>query len=1087
MTIDKDYVVAASAIQEQFWLIQRLNPETTGYNIPSLFFLHGNFDTKAFQKSIDKIVARHEIFRTVFHSEHGKLVQIIQPAVATPLNQHDLSTKRLSKDHHLVKNIIQAEADRPFDLAEGPLLRCMLVRLSQNQSLLLIVMHHIITDLHTDELFAGELSELYLVYSSTQPCSLAASACPQYRDYAAWQHEWMESDEYRQMLASWQDTMAQRDGYLHLPLDTVRPAVASFRGGASTFALPCRLVEKLTKLAGQQKINLFLLLLASYYVVLHRSSGQSEIIVGVPFTNRRKANHKEIMGCFVNNIPIALDMQPTMYFAELLQLLRKEMLLAHRRQEVPFKEIVSATQKKGNTTHNPLFQVGFTFQPPMQIALAGIIATPEPVRSSDIQLDLFPVLWETDGGVAGYVEFNADLFQQETIDRFVEHWHIFLAHLAEGRDAPISQLPVLGQEEKRTLLELWNSTHRAYRGNCCLHTLFEEQVARTPKAPALFVNDVILTYEELNNRANQLGHYLQKQGMGSDTLVGVFMERSMEMVVALYGILKAGAAYVPLDPSFPEDRLTFMMEDADLAIILTQKHLQSDIPAKNSKVVCLDTEWHLLEREKSDAVVSDVKGNNLAYVIYTSGSTGRPKGAMNQHDAVCNRLFWMQDEFQLTPADRVLQKTPYSFDVSVWEFFWPLQVGASLVMAPPNSHYDPLALSGLIEKFAITTIHFVPSMLHVFLDAPGLQRCRSLKYLICSGEALSHDLQDKVFHRLSAAHTELYNLYGPTEAAVDVTCWRCRRDYQKPVVPIGRPIANTRLYIVDKFLQPTPIGVPGELLIGGVQVARGYLKRPELTAANFIGDVFSNRPGARLYKTGDLARYLPDGTIEYLGRLDHQIKLYGLRIELGEIEALTSEYDLVQQAVAAVVDMPSGEKALAVYVVIDKHQELSAKIISQEIKNFLARKLPTYMVPAFVITLTELPLTTSGKVNRKALPLPTGLQAEPPTDAALAGKVEIKILQIWQKILKHDKISGMDNFFDVGGDSLLAIMVVAEINKAFECTIPVVKLFQYPTISALAQFMTTEHDNPAPATLQQSRSLRQRAILAEKRKKRGPE
>jgi amino acid adenylation domain-containing protein len=1082
MPIDQVQTFAASAIQQQFWLLQQLTPDKNAYNIPLLFVVDGKVDEEAFRKSIDKIVSRHEIFRTVFGSEHGIIFQKIKPDLAISFRRHDFSTEGFSQDNKTVRDLIQGEVDRPFDLTNGPLLRCLLVRLADNKSLLLFVMHHIITDLHTYKLFAKVLSNSYHSFSIGNPAYVTAPACSQYREYAEWQQQWMDSDEYRQMIVSWKGSLTKRDGYLNLPFDDLRPSDELFSGGASTLKLNRDLVKKLNDLAKQQNVNLFLLLLASYYVLLHRYSNQSEIIVGVPFTNRRKENHKDIMGCFVNNLPVTIDIHPEMFFEELLQLLRKEMLTVHRQQEVPFKEIVSSVQCKRNSTYNPLFQVGFTFQPPIQLELPGVVTKPVPLRSSDVQLDLFPVLWETDGEVVGFVNYNAKLFHKKTIDRFVEHWRILLTGLVDGKDLPVRRLPILGREEKVTLLERWNSTATEYPRNCCLHGLFENQVKKTPNAPALFFDDLKLTYEELNDRANQLGHYLQKQGVGPEVLVGVFMERSMEMVVALYGILKAGGAYVPLDPGFPDDRLTFMMEDADLRVVLTQQHFLGSLPANDCKIFCLDSDWHLIELEKCSPVVSTVKGDNLAYVIYTSGSTGRPKGAMNQHDAICNRLFWMQDEFQLHHDDRVLQKTPYSFDVSVWEFFWPLQVGAGLVMAPPNSHYDPIALTGLIEKFGITTIHFVPSMLRVFLETPRLNRCRSLKYLICSGETLSHDLQKKVFTQLPAEQTKLYNLYGPTEAAVDVTYWHCRRGYDRKIVPIGNPIANTKLYIVDRFLQPTPIGVPGELLIGGVQVARGYLNRPELSNTSFIDDVFSDNSAARLYKTGDLARYLPDGTIEYLGRLDHQIKLNGLRIELGEIEALTSQHDCVRQAVAIMAEMKTGEKALAVYAVVEDSWKRCSTEFSKEIKNFLAQKLPSYMVPSLVITVTELPLTVSGKVDRKALRVPTGLPDITKSEPAIASNLEMQLFKVWQKILKNDNIGVTDNFFDVGGDSLLAIMVISEINKAYQSEIPVVKFFQYPTVQSFAKFMTAELEAPAPEFLQNHRSLRQRTALARQRK-----
>ncbi len=1082
MTARHVHKAAASAVQEQFWLIHNLNPDRSGYNIPSLFSLVGDVNEEALQKSLEGILDRHEIFRTLFRSENGAVVQDIRPEATLGFVQHDLSGKEVDKDHELVKSLIQAEVDRPFDLAEGPLLRCLLIRLADDKRLLLIVMHHIITDLHSNELFARELSNSYNALVSAENDPFTASSGWQYAQYAESYRQWQTSEEYRHMLGSWQSSLSQRDGYLNLPFDERRPVVESFGGGACSFELSRDLVKKLKGLARQQGVNLFLLLLASYVVLLCRYCRQPEIIVGVPFTNRRKAELKDMLGCFVNILPVAVTVQPTMSFAELLQLLRKEMLTAHRRQEVTFKEIAGAVKDRRSVNYNPLFQVGFTFQPPMQLELDGIIVKAEPVRSSDIQLDLFPVLWEEGEWVSGSVEFNAELFRQETVSRFVEHWKVLLAGLGEGECGPVSQLPMLAKKERSIILERWNNTAEEYSQNCCLHTLFEKQVEKTPTAPALFVDELSLSYEELNSRANKLARYLRKQGVKPGSLVGVFMGRSLEMVVALYGILKAGGAYVPLDPSYPEERLLFMMEDADLTVILTQEHLQKGLPSSKVKTIFLDSQWHLVEQERNEPVKSEVKADDLAYVIYTSGSTGQPKGAMNQHDGICNRLFWMQDAFELTHRDKVLQKTPYSFDVSVWEFFWPLQVGAALVMAPPESHYDPAALVRLIEEFDITTIHFVPSMLHAFLDAPGIDRCQSLKRLICSGEALSRDLQQKVFDCLD---TELYNLYGPTEAAVDVTCWHCQPGYDRTIVPIGKPIANTRIYIVDELLQPTPIGVPGELLIGGIQVGRGYLQRADLTAKNFIADSFSESPGDRLYKTGDLARFLPDGEIEYLGRMDHQVKLHGLRIELGEVEAAIAEYPGVKQVVASLVDMASGSKALAAYVVADSSQHLSEKEMAQEIKSYLAKKLPCYMIPAYVLTLDELPLTFSGKVDRTVLPLPAVIEKVVASAPVSGDKHEIELAQIWRQLLKHGKISLDDNFFDVGGNSLTAVVLISEINKVFHTEIPVVKLFQYPTIRSFAQFMSTEQELFSQEELLTSRSRRQRALLASRRKTRG--
>lgn len=1082
--MEQSLVLPASAIQEQFWLIHTFNPDASGYNISSLFDLRGELNKRIFQKSIDMAVFRHEILRTVFVSGAGKLFQVIQPEMSVPIKCIDFSKERGADGDDRVTSLIQKEVDRPFDLSAGPLLRLMLIQLSGNRSLLLIVKHHIITDLRSNDLFALEISQLYRSFcmDNSEDCSLVTSK-RQYSEYSSWQNQWLETEEYLEMRRGWLEALKNREGFLNLPHDNLRPPVESFSGGESAFKLNQELTAELLTFAQKHRVNLFLLLLASYFVLLHLYSGQKEIIVGVPFANRRKDNLKDMLGCFVNNIPIAVDIIPGMSFGDLLQRLRKEMLHAHRRQEVPFKEIVSVVQKKKNPGYNQLFQVGFTFQHPMKLELDGLVVTPRSVRSSDIQLDLFPTLWQEGGEVLGGVYFNKDLFEQDSVDRFVEHWKVLLNGLLVKGDIAIAQLPIVAGEERRVLLEEWNETSRDYPSGSCLHTVFEQQVERTPGALALCCNDLELSYEELNNRANQLGHYLQKNGVGAETLVGVFMERSIEMVVALYGILKAGGAYVPLDPSFPEDRLNFMLEDTDLTIVLTQQHLQAKLPRKSIRPISLDSEWHLIDSEETGNVDSRVSETNLAYVLFTSGSTGRPKGAMNQHDAICNRLFWMQEEFLLTSDDRVLQKTPYSFDVSVWEFFWPLQVGATLVVAPPDSHYDPSVLVKLIDKYEITTIHFVPPMLQLFLDNEGLAgKCQSLRYIVCSGEALSHDLQKKVFDCFDENRTQLYNLYGPTEAAVDVTSWRCSSNYKKTSVPIGRPIANTQLYIVDQLLQPTPTGVPGELLIGGVQVARGYLNRPELSSQSFIDNVFLHS-GGKLYKTGDYVKYLPDGTIEYLGRLDHQVKLHGLRIELEEIQSLVVSNENVQQAVVVMQEKPSGENTLVLYVVPESSIGIPEGELKEKVRSFLARKLPTYMIPSYVVVVAELPLTTSGKVDRKELSLSIFDSGDLKKAPVLHSQSEQKIFMIWERVLEHGNFISTDNFFDVGGDSLLAVMVMTEVNKEFQTDFPVVKFFQYPTVNSFAQYLRSGQ-GVAGREVEKNSDSRQRAALAGRKRSR---
>jgi amino acid adenylation domain-containing protein len=551
----------------------------------------------------------------------------------------------------------------------------------------------------------------------------------------------------------------------------------------------------------------------------------------------------------------------------------------------------------------------------------------------------------------------------------------------------------------------------------------------------------------LNGRANQVAHHLRAMGVGPEVLVGIFMERSLEMVIAMYGILKAGGAYVPLDPEYPPERVAFMARDTQVPVLLTQRHLMASLPEHKAQVICLDSDWPSIAREDSQNLARGATADNLAYVIYTSGSTGMPKGAMNTHRGICNRLLWMQDEYQLTDKDRILQKTPFSFDVSVWEFFWPLLVGACMVVARPGGHKDSNYLVKTIQEQGITTLHFVPSMLQVFLEEKGVEKCFTLKRVICSGEALPYELQEHFFARLPA---ELHNLYGPTEAAVDVTYWACKRGSDQRIVPIGFPVANTQMYVLDSHLQPVPIGVPGELYIGGVQVGRGYLNRPELTAEKFILDPFRAVPGARLYRTGDLARYLPGGEIEYLGRTDHQVKIRGFRIELGEIEAVLGEHETIGQVVVMAREDIPGEKRLVAYIVPDGNQTPSASVLRQ----YLQAKLPEYMVPGAFIMLERVPLSPNGKIDRKALPAPVSIRPVESDYVAPGTEMERTIAVIWQEVLQLGRVGIHDNFFDLGGHSLRMAQVHRKLREKIQRDLSMLEMFKYPTINSLAQYLS---------------------------------
>jgi amino acid adenylation domain-containing protein len=655
------------------------------------------------------------------------------------------------------------------------------------------------------------------------------------------------------------------------------------------------------------------------------------------------------------------------------------------------------------------------------------------------------------------MNYDTRRYSDATIVQIFRHFQTLLEAFAANPYQPLSAFSLLTEGELQKLLVDFNQTTVPYPTNTTLTQLFEAQVAKTPEAVAVQYGQEYLTYAQLNRRANQLAHFLQKMGVGPETLVGVFMDRSLEMVISLYGILKAGGAYVPLDPEYPAERVAFMLEDTQVPVLLTQNQLleqlssiqnlaatRMETTAQISELICLDSEWSTLAQESPDNPVSGAKAENLAYVIYTSGSTGRPKGVMNEHRGICNRLQWMQDEYKLTETDRVLQKTPFSFDVSVWEFFWPLLFGARLVVAKLGGHKDSDYLVNLIVEQEITTLHFVPSMLQAFLLNKNVESCQSLKRVICSGEALPYTLQERFFARLKA---ELHNLYGPTEAAVDVTYWACQRESELTTVPIGWPVANTQIYLLDSELQPIPIGLPGELHIGGVQVARGYLNRKELTAEKFIGDPFSTEAGGRLYKTGDLARHMPDGNILYLGRLDHQVKIRGNRIELGEIEATLSQHPSVREVVVVAHEYSPGDNRLAAYVVSKQEQSIS---ISQ-LRDFLSKRLPEYMIPASYIMLDTMPLSPNGKVNRRALPMPNQVRPElNETYVAPRNATEETLAEILATTLKLENVGVYDNFFDLGGDSILSLRVMMQLSQAFQIEFAPVALFEMPTVVDLA-------------------------------------
>ena len=1029
--LPRDGELPLSHAQQRMWFLWQLEPDSAAYHLPSVLHIRGALDREALQGAFDWLVQRHESLRTRFEAVEGRAVQRVSPALPLPIASRDCA----GLDDDALRQRVAEAIRQPFDLANGPLLRVCLLDRGGDEAVLVVVLHHIVSDGWSMQVMVDELLQAYAALRRGEQPGLAPLAL-HYADYAAWQRAWLDGGEGERQLAYWRQRLGAEQPLLELPADHPRPAQASGRGRRLELALPGELGKALQACARREGVTPFMLLLASFQVLLQRYSGQSDIRVGVPIANRNHAGTERLIGFFVNTQVLRSEIDGRRDVRSLLGQVREAALGAQAHQDLPFEQVVDALQPERSLSHSPLFQVLYNHQSDERqgAEVEGLRIGSFPWEGATAQFDLALDTWESPAGLGAALTYATDLFEPATIERMARHWQNLLRAMIDDPQRAVGELPMLDAGERELILQQWNATAAEYPLQRGVHQLFEEQAERHPDVPALAFGEQRLSYAELNARANRLAHALIERGVGPDSLVGIAVERSIEMVVGLMAILKAGGAYVPLDPEYPAERLAYMLEDSGVKLLLSQSHL--DLPlAEGVQRIDLDQDGDWLEgySDTNPDVVLD--GENLAYVIYTSGSTGKPKGAGNRHRALTNRLCWMQEAYGLNAGDTVLQKTPFSFDVSVWEFFWPLMTGARLVVAAPGDHRDPAKLVELINREGVTTLHFVPSMLQAFLQDENVPSCSSLKRIICSGEALPVDAQQQVFAKLP--QSGLYNLYGPTEAAIDVTHWTCVEE-GKDAVPIGQPIANLGCYILDDSLEPVPVGVLGELYLAGEGLARGYHQRPSLTAERFVASPFV--AGERMYRTGDLARYRADGVIEYAGRIDHQVKLRGLRIELGEIEARLLEHELVREAAVLAVD----GKQLVGYVVLDGEQDDWREILAAH----LAASLPDYMVPAQWLALEQMPLSPNGKLDRKALPKP---QQDPQQErVAPQNKMERRIAAIWAELLKLDEVGATDNFFALGGDSIVSIQAVSRARAAGIHFTPK-ELFQHQTVQALAR------------------------------------
>ncbi|MDB5059708.1 MAG: Glutamate-semialdehyde aminotransferase [Chloroflexi bacterium] len=1053
-----DVPVPLSFAQQRLRFLDQLIPGSALYNVSLAWRLLGPLDPTALSHALEELVRRHESLRTTFLQEVGQVVQQIAAPALVTLQRVDL--RELDPDTRLAAalRLVHEDARLPFALEAGPLLRASLFQLSESDHIFLLTLHHIVTDGWSNDILGRELSALYTAEVTGQPSALPALPI-QYADYAAWQPNLLAGGTRERLLDYWRARLADAPELLELPTDHPRPPVQSYRGGSYQFQLPRGLTEQLRLLSRHAGTTLFMTLLAGFEVLLYRYSGQTDSCIGTPVAGRSRAELEGVVGFFVNTLVLRADLTGNPSFSALLGQVRDHTLADFDHQDLPFEALVEVLNPPRSQAYHPLFQVMFVLQTSLGAAwaLPNVTAEPVHVQAGTAKFDLTLELTETADGLAGVLEYATDLFDESRIERLAGHFTTLLGAIVTDPEQGIDSLPLLSADERQQLLVEWNATATSYPADRCLHQLFEDQAARTPDAVAVAFEDQWLSYRELDQRANQLARYLLTLGLGPEVLVAICLERSLEMVVGLLGILKAGGAYLPLDPQYPSARLAFMLDDAQALLLLTQEHLLGAVPRHGIPVVCLDRDWGAIRQQRADSLESEASAGSLAYVMYTSGSTGTPKGIAVTHRNVV-RLVQGADYVPLTPDAVFLQLAPISFDAATFELWGCLLNGARLAVAPPGT-LSPCEIGQVIARHQVTTLWLTSGLFNAMVDE-SLAALKPLRYLLTGGDVVSPAHVRKALRELPGC--QIINGYGPTEGTTFTCCYPIPAQLGESgePLPIGRPIANTQVYILDRYLRPVPIGVPGELYIGGAGVARGYLNRPELTAEKFVADPFSGRPGARLYRSGDLVRYLADGNLEFLGRIDQQVKLRGFRIEPGEIEVLLRREPGVADAVVVLREDRPGDQRLVAYLV---PQGVPAG--ADALRAALQTALPPYMVPSAFVWLDAVPLTPNGKVDRQALPLPgAGERSQAVAYVAPELALHRQLVAIWEELLDARPIGIKDNFFDLGGHSLLAARLMLRIRETCGEQLPLSTLFAGATIERLAAAME-QPDSAEPESL----------------------
>lgn len=1038
----RDRPLPLSFSQERMWFIHQLDPQSAAYNIGGAARMRRPFDLDAFRWTIEQLVLRHEVLRTAFPTVDGQPVQVILPPQQWELPVIDLRNVPASERIARVTELAEADVRAPFDLSQAPLFKTRVYRLGEDDLLLVFNLHHIISDAWSMGVFAREMFLLQQAYANGKRAELPPLPI-QYADFAVWQRQWLQGEVLERHLAYWRDKLRGAT-VLELPTDRPRPPIQTYHGGTQQFELDPALLAALRELCRAEGVTLFMVLLAAFNTLLYRYTAQADVAVGVPVANRNFVAIENLIGAFVNTLVLRTDLSGSPTFRELLQRVRVVAVEAFAHQDMPFAKLVAELNPERDTSYTPFVQTFFNvINVPMDDA-----AIPDELRAEfalnrgAAQFDLTCTVTDIRNIHRVIFEYNTDLFDDATIARMLEHFRNLLQAIVAAPDSPIRALPLLSEQERAQLLVEWNATAMPYRADATIHSLFEEQAARTPDATALIFDSQRISFRKLDERANRLANHLQACGVKAETPVALFLERSAELVTAMLGVLKAGGAYVPLDVKYPAERVSFILQDTRAPIILTEQRFVERLPEHTARVVCLDADSAHIAQQSNQKPATPGTSDSLAYIVYTSGSTGVPKGVLGVHRGTTNRLASMAKQFPFAANEVACFKSPVTFVDSILELFAPLACGVPVVILPEAVMQDANAFVDALSNHQVTRLILVPSLLTVLLDTQKDVGARlpQLKYWIAGGEALSAELRDMFYAKLPDAI--LVNLYGASEASGDSTIHDTRATCALPFVPIGRPIANTQVYLLDDDMQPVPIGVRGELYVGGVSLARGYLNQPQLTQEKFVPSPFGD---GLLYRTGDDAAYLPDGNIRYLGRRDRQIKVRGMRVESGEIEAVLRRHPRVGDA-AVLLRQDDGREARLVAYVLAPQSEAA----SDELRAFLRSQLPEHMVPREIVFMDQFPRTSSGKTDRLRFPAP------PRPSGARNGKhpgtpIERELVSLWENLLEITPVGLDDDFFELGGHSLLAIRLFADIESKFGQRIPVASIFQAPTIRALAQ------------------------------------